>query len=237
MVKQILDKWWFAILENSFYTLNKYWEDFIKLHLFVERYSKFIYKSLKNINYSMIETLKIMNKYDNKNRHRNINNIKTINENIRGLFWSNVWKFKLDDLITFYFIENTKIESDYEEVFIKINLYSLFSNIILNTSEHAFWDDFKWWDKKITSNWYFTHNWYYIVEITDNWRWITKEELKNVFVEWETIKEKKEWHWIAMAVYKKQMQGLWWDINVYSEWLWKWTTFEVIIPKSIIINE
>ena len=68
-----------------------------------------------------------------------------------------------------------------------------------------------------------------ILKISDNWVWISKENLKKIFERfyqgWD-CRESSEWFWIWLSLVKKICDEYWLKISVNSE---KWKGSEFIV--------
>jgi signal transduction histidine kinase len=104
------------------------------------------------------------------------------------------------------------------ELILNINkqyFYILFTNLLANAIKYTK----KWWEIKILLN-------KISLEITDNWIWIDKENLKKIFNRFYQVDKSRnsKGFWIWLSLVKKILDIYNWKINVISEKN-QWTKF------------
>ena len=62
--------------------------------------------------------------------------------------------------------------------------------------------------------------------IKDNWIWIKKEDLQNIFNKFSRIDKNIEWFWVWLFLVKRLSDLYNWEIKVESKF-WKWANFIV----------
>ncbi len=201
----------------------------------LEKISTEIYSKILLLNKLLLDTI---NWEELKEKEKIDTFYNAFKEIIYSFFANHLWRFNISRILwnNEFYDEDIKFEKDIEEVYTNKNLFRYYQNVVINISEHAFWEDFIWNTKKLSIIGKFNEQWDYVFSFKDNWRGMNSEELENVFIKWKTIKKEKKWHWLAMHYYKEQMQEFWWDITAESDWLWKGSTFIMHIPSSLIID-
>ena len=104
---------------------------------------------------------------------------------------------------------NKKIRLKIEENTFNILFENLFSNAIKFSDE--------WWNIEIWSN----KNSFWI---KDNWEWIKKEKLKNIWNKFYRWDINKQWFWVWLFIVKRLCDLYGWNVYVESEF-GKWSKF------------
>jgi len=126
----------------------------------------------------------------------------------------------LDKLEKIYKEKNIEIKTDIKEnIVIKTDeklLYIVIKNLIDNSFKYTG----SWWKIEITLN----NN---SLAIKDNWIWISKEALENIFNNfYRENNSDNKWFGIWLNIVKKILTILWFKIEVKSS-KWKWSEFRV----------
>ena len=136
------------------------------------------------------------------------------------------------------FISNNEVLKNIWENNFEIN-YKINKNILLeieqNTFNILFWNliynAIKFWTKKNLTEGFsplkleigLNKKEFYI---KDNWIWIKKEDLQNIFNKFSRTDKNIEWFWIWLFLVKRLSDLYNWEIKVESKF-WKWTNFIV----------
>lgn len=116
----------------------------------------------------------------------------------------------------------------------KLNFYDLIWNLIQNSIDHAFDESIPFAKRSVNIDWRFDENWDYIITYSDNWKWMSEEQLWNVFIKWVSS---KQWNqWVCMHNWQRMLRERNWDIEVLST-EWNWAIFKIKVPKSVIISQ
>lgn len=130
------------------------------------------------------------------------------------------------------YIENNKIiqniwYKNYEIIYNledNINLkieYNTFNLILLNIISNAI--KFSQNNKKIILEIWLNKQCFYI---RDNWIWIERENLENIFNKFFRNDKNVEWFWIWLFLVKRLVELYNWEIDIETE-IWKWTKFSI----------